>query len=45
MKKADDILVFFCVSALTYNRGRSAACLTKAETHIHPAPSLPARGE
>jgi hypothetical protein len=35
MTKADDILAFFCVSAFfrrTYNRGRNAACLTKAET-------------
>jgi hypothetical protein len=28
----------------TYNCGRNAACLTKADIHIHPAPSLPARG-
>jgi hypothetical protein len=32
MTKADDILAFFCVSAFFagHNRGRNAACLTKA---------------
>jgi hypothetical protein len=43
MTKADDILVFFCVSAFFAGLIIAVATLpVKAETHIHP--SLPARG-